>query len=421
MNKVTFNKSRLWHYLKITLLVFGISGLWQSMHSLILPLAVLNFADETQKNTFLGIMTFSGLVIAMLAQPIAGTISDRSNFKWGRRKPFVFIGIMGVLLMMPMIGIATSFTTLFIGYCLLQLFSNTAQGPYQAFIPETVPLNERGKASGIKSLLEILGGAALLFPISRLMDNYSQTGDGKWLWLSLALLGGTLLVLMLFTIVAIKEPPLWKAPENDAMPARVKKLGINIKSNKPFLWFLVSRMAVFMGLTTIQQFALYFFRDVIGASNPARTTTIFLAISIVFMLIAVIPAGLLSDSIGRKNISIAAAFTGASGVFIILTNSSMILLLAGAAILGLALGAFNSSNWALATDLVSKGEEAKYLGVANMATAGGGALARLIGPVIDFFNGVGMNLGYTVMLVACIGYFLLGGLLLFKIKTPDSF
>ncbi|MDD4229832.1 MAG: MFS transporter [Dehalococcoidales bacterium] len=418
--KLTASKKAIWHYIKITLLVFGISGLWQCMHSLILPMVVLDFASETQKNTWLGLMTFSGLIIAMLAQPVAGAISDRSNLGWGRRKPFIIAGVAGLLAFMPVIGVATSFTVLFIGYCALQFFSNAAQGPYQAFIPEMVPANERGKASGVKSFLEILGGAALLFPISRFMDSYSLTGEDKWLWFSILLLGGIILVLMLYTVIAVKEPRPQKIPTNNVIPAWIKSFNINIKANRAFLWFLASRLAVFMGLTTIQQFALYYFRDVVGVSDPAAATTRFLAIAIVFMLLAVFPAGYLSDYIGRKKICMLAALTGAAGILIILTNSSDIVLMIGAAVIGLALGAFNSTNWALATDLVNKGEEAKYLGIANMATAGGGALARLIGPVIDFFNGIGLNLGYTVMLLACIAYFIAGALLLIKVRTGSE-
>ncbi|MDD5604521.1 MAG: MFS transporter [Dehalococcoidales bacterium] len=419
MKSTALNKTNIWHYLKITLLVFGISGLWQCMHSLILPLVVLDFASEAQKNTYLGLMTFSGLIIAMLAQPIAGTISDRSTLNWGRRKPFILAGMIGALATMPVIGVATSFTMLFIGYCALQLFSNAAQGPYQAFIPEMVPASQRGKASGIKSFMEILGGAVLLFPVSRLMDSYSLTSEDKWLWFSLALLGGIIFLLLLYTVLAIKEPRPQRPLRQHMIPAWVKSFSINVKDNKAFLWFLASRLAVFMGLTTIQQFALYYFRDVVGVSDPASATTRFLAVAIVFMLIAVLPAGYFSDSIGRKKICIAAALSGAFGIVVILISSSNAMLTVGASVIGLALGAFNSSNWALATDLVNKGEEAKFLGIANMATAGGGALARLIGPVIDFFNGVGLNLGYTVMLLVCIVYFVAGALLLIKVK-PNS-
>ncbi len=82
----------------------------------------------------------------------------------------------------------------------------------------------------------------------------------------------------------------------------------------------------------------------------------------------------------------------------------------------MAIGAFNSANWALATDLVPRGEEARFLGVANMATAGGGALARAIGPAIDFFNQRGPGTGYDFMLFVCIVYFVAGAVLVFKVR-----
>jgi MFS family permease len=88
-------------------------------------------------------------------------------------------------------------------------------------------------------------------------------------------------------------------------------------------------------------------------------------------------------------------------------------------LVGISFGAFLSTNWALATDLIAKGEEARYLGLTNMATAGGAALARLIGPVIDFFNVYGANLGYQVMLLACFVYFLLGSVLVLRIRQPQ--
>jgi len=85
-------------------------------------------------------------------------------------------------------------------------------------------------------------------------------------------------------------------------------------------------------------------------------------------------------------------------------------------LVGISFGAFMSTNWALATDLVAKGEGGRYLGLTNLATAGGAALARLIGPVIDFFNTCSLGLGYSIMLLACFIYFLVGSLLLLKIR-----
>jgi MFS family permease len=114
-------------------------------------------------------------------------------------------------------------------------------------------------------------------------------------------------------------------------------------------------------------------------------------------------------------------FIGAVGFLIIILSHSYTGILIAAGFLGIALGAFTSTNWALATDLVPKGQEGRYLALANVATAGGAALARLMGPVIDYFNNsVSAGLGYQVMLFICLGLILLGGLLLLKVQRPAT-
>jgi MFS family permease len=156
---------------------------------------------------------------------------------------------------------------------------------------------------------------------------------------------------------------------------------------------------------------------VVGVANPASATAQFSIVAVVGMLAVVYPAGRLSDRIGRRPVVVASGLLGALGIALIfLFQHSYILIIFFGGLVGISFGAFMSSNWALATDLVGKGEEARYLGLTNLATAGGAALARLIGPVIDFFNAYSPRLGYSVMLGACFIYFLIGSLLLMKIK-----
>jgi Na+/melibiose symporter-like transporter len=134
-NEITASFQRR-DYIKITIFGFALTALWQSLHSIILPLRLLSFVPETQKNTYLGLMTLTGLLLAMAVQPIAGAISDRSGFRWGRRRPYILIGGIIAVLIIPGVGLAGSFTAIFIVYCLLQVATNTAQGPFQAFIPD---------------------------------------------------------------------------------------------------------------------------------------------------------------------------------------------------------------------------------------------------------------------------------------------
>ncbi len=186
-------------YVKITILGFGLSALWASFHVVILQVRLLVVAGPL-KNTYLGYLTFAGAIIAMATQPIAGAISDRSSFAWGRRRPFILLGIILTLLFLPGIGFGSSYMTIFIFYCLLQLSSNIAQGPFQGFIPDLVPEGKKGRASGVRSLLNIMGGVALLGVIGRFMGRYFAGEGISWLWLSLGALAIVLLGTMLVTV-----------------------------------------------------------------------------------------------------------------------------------------------------------------------------------------------------------------------------
>ncbi|HEX79497.1 MAG TPA: SLC45 family MFS transporter [Dehalococcoidia bacterium] len=407
-------------YFKITILGFAMSALWQSMHTIILPLRLLDFVAEPEKNTYLGIMTFTGLLLAMVVQPIAGAISDHSGFLWGRRRPFILLGIMFLILLLPGIGLAGSYAAVFAIYCLMQISNNTAQGPYQGFIPDLVPKDKRGRASGVKTLLEIAGGAASVLLISTFMDNYSAGEGSQWLWLSLAIPGAVLLIILVVTLLTVKEEPGSGKPGVSILSTVVNTFRINIRDNRVFIWFLVSRTLIFMAFSTIQQFALYFLRDVIGVTNPAEAAATFSVVAIVGMLIVVYPAGHLSDRIGRKPIGVISALLMALVIAVVIFAKDYTFVLVAAAGIGVAVGAFTSTNWALAVDLVAKGEEARYLGLANMATAGGAALSRLIGPVIDRFEAISADLGYQVMLAACCIYCIAGALILLKVKFPSN-
>jgi len=403
-------------YLKITVFGFALAALWNSLHGIVLPLRLLDIVAESEKNTYLGLLTFTGLLLAMAVQPIAGAISDRSSFRWGRRRPYILLGTIFAVLLLPGIGFLGSYIAIFIIYCLLQISSNTAQGPYQAFIPDLVPEGKRGIASGVKSLLEITGGIALVRLIGYFMGQYATGEAGFWIWLVLGALAIVLLGAMAATLLTVKEQPGNNRPKLTFWQTFYESFRIDVKTQSDFVFFLISRLLIFMALATIQTFALFYLKDVVGVANPATATADLLIAAGIGMLVAVYPAGLLSDRLGRRLVAVSAGLLGAFGVLVIFFSPSYGYIIFGGTILGIATGAFMSSNWALATDLVATGEEAKYLGLTNLATAGGAALARLIGPVIDFFNAYSTGLGYQVMLGACFTYFVAGSLLLIKVK-----
>ena len=405
------------YYLKITVFGFALTALWQSLHTITLPVLLLDFVPESQKNTSLGLLTLTGLLLAMFIQPLAGTVSDRSDSRWGRRRPFILAGGLLAIFLIPGLGLAGSYAAVFAVYCLLQVATNIAQGPYQAFIPEMVPVAKHGRASGVKGVLEITGGILLVYISSVFMDRYAEGGGSYLLWTVLGILMLVFLVTVSATVFMVKEsrPPAGRALASLG-PTVFSAFRKDIWKNRGFVWFLLSRLLIYMAFTTIQQFALYYFQDVLAVDDPANATFQFAAVSVAAMLVVVWPAGYYSDRIGRRPFTAAAGLLGAAGIGLIALSQEYNSVLWAAGLIGIAMGIFNSSNWALATDFAPRGEEARYLGVANMATAGGAVLARVIGPGIDLFNNRDPLSGYTFMLMMCLAYFLLGAVLVLKVR-----
>ena len=404
-------------YLKITILGFALAAVANVMHAIILPIRTQEMVGDAQKSTYLGLLTFAGLLVAILIQPMAGAISDRSSFRWGRRKPFILAGVTIAIIFLLGTGLVGGYAGLFILWCLTQSSLNTAQGPFQAFIPDLAPTNKRGLASGVKNLLEIAGGVALLQLTGNLMGNYSS-GDGRiWLWFSLGALAATLAVTMIVTLLLVKEKPVEGALSRPGISTIYKSFRINVKSNPGFIKFLFSRLLFVMSLTTLQSFALYYFQDVAGVANPAEVTADLITTVGIAMLVVVYPAGRVSDKIGRRSILVACGWLGATGITLIYFFHSTGMILFAGSLIGIAAGAFLSTNWALATDLIPREEAGRYLGLANLASAGGGALARLTGPVIDFSNSQAAGSGYAVMLGLCGIYFILSSILIWRIKV----
>jgi MFS family permease len=403
-------------YFRITIFGFAMTALWSSLHSIILPLRIIEFVPELQKATYLGLLTFTGLLIAIAVQPIAGLASDRSRFSWGLRRPFVLIGGILTLSLLPGIGLASSLFTLFIIYYILQASANTALGPYQAFIPDLVPDGKRGVASGVKNLIDIVGGITFVWLVGQLMDSYTPVEGTRWLLLSLGILGAVFLGTMLFTVLRVKEHPMECKASLPLITMLKKSFKIDTGANPDYVRFLLARLFFIIPLTTFQVFGLYFFRDVTGVANPAGMMGNFILVSGGCMLGATLPAGRLSDRFGHRVVALVSGAISAIGMGLLFFFQTYELLLLAAVLMGLGFGGLMSSNWALAVNLVPKEEAGKYIGLANLATAGGSALARLNGPMIDFFNSRSPGSGYSAMLFTAFSSLIVSSVLIWGIK-----
>jgi len=90
---------------------------------------------EGKKNTDRGLLTFVGLIIAMIVQPITGALSDGWKSRFGRRRPLVLFGTLFDFVFLSILAWTGGLTWLFVGYVGLQFSSNIAHGPCRDSCP----------------------------------------------------------------------------------------------------------------------------------------------------------------------------------------------------------------------------------------------------------------------------------------------
>ena len=383
-----------------------------------MPLLVLSASSESEKNTYLGLLTFAGLVLAIVVQPVAGYISDNSNFSWGKRRPYILGGAIISSIIIVCFGFARSILALLIFYCVLQVSSNTSQGPWQGLIPDTVEQKKRGTASGVKGLMEIIGAIAGIEVAGYFLSGRSTGNYSSRLFITLGILALFTIVTMLVTIFGVKEKASTTSSRLTARSIATNTFKINVTASSDFIYYIVSRFLFLMPLLVLRTFGLYLLKDYTGLTDPVAAASDLTVVVGVSVLVMVYPSGHLADKIGRRPIVIVSGLISTIGFVLLLFAHSYIFVLVAGSLIGLANGAFMSSNWAMATDLVKKGEEARYLGLTNFATGGATAVAALIGPGIDFLNRVFTSpTGYEAILIFCALLCLVSSLLVLRIRS----
>jgi MFS family permease len=407
-NQVPPGPSRL-AYVTMNVYWFGLAFLWNALHPIILPAVLLTMVPPGLKNTYLGALTFAGLAVATLIQPLSGSLSDRTRSRFGKRRPWIVGGTAAALLCLLLMGKAGAFPALLVAYVLLQFASNSAHGPAQGLIPDLVPPERRGLASGIKNLFDMGGLVVASLVAGQLMTSGNVS-------LAFAVIMAVLAAATLITVVFTKESRTSEAQAAEWSFADIVR--VEPKRYPSYTRLIAGRFLVLLGIYSVQAFAQYYIADRLGLSNAAQVTGNLLAVIGLALTILVFPAGLLSDRFGRVRLNVFAGALASLGLFLLVFAQSIISLYAFGAIIGMATGIFLSVNWALATDLIPKEEAGKYLGLSNIATAGAGAVSRLAGPLIDGLNALkpGAFLGYPALFVLAALSALAGALVMRGIK-----
>jgi MFS family permease len=361
-------------------------------------------------------MTIAGTVIAAVLQPTVGSISDYTTSRWGRRKPYIFIG--SILDVVFLAGIATSNTVLAIAafVMLLQTSSNIAQGPFQGYVPDLVPEPQVGIASALLGIFSVLGNVlgTIVGALGVAFHQYAIATVG---------LGLIEVTTMIVVVVRVNEG---KAAKDRAgmswIRVALSAWGTDILHERSFLWLLGSRFFFLSAGSVIFTLALFYLaRSLAMGEREAGTMLIVVSgIIAVATVIAILPSARLSDRFGRKPVIWAACAIGISGMGVLIVAPSFPVALLGAALFGVSAGTFLAVDWALMTDIIPKASSGRYMGLSNVATAASGIVALALGGLImDIVGGPEQaGSGPRAALVFSIVAFIIAAILLIPVREP---
>ena len=408
-----------------------------------MPYLVNSYAPADWKNTALSLMGNAGLIIAMLIQPLAGLFSDRSTSRFGRRRPYILAGTLLDLVFLVAIGLSWNYWSLLVAVLLIQFSSNISHGALQGLIPDMVPEEQRGRASAIKALFELVPIFLVGISIA------TMVGEGHLGW-AIVTTGALLLVTAVVTIFTVKEQPLKIKPEGSFWPpmrgvflmllgilggvligllgglligglaglvtwplagkttatavaiglggifamilavvigvwaGSSTAIGKDARNHSSFIWWIVNRLFFLAAITSLQRFALYFFMYAFNIDIDLATTLFGRLITLVgiFTLASAVLGGWLADRIRHKLLLGWSGILAALGGILLLGTiwvPNQALIYLAGTVLGLATGVFMTTNWAMGTNLVPPEEAGRFLGISNLAGAGAGLIGGSFG------------------------------------------
>ncbi|KQO96612.1 hypothetical protein ASF30_15940 [Leifsonia sp. Leaf264] len=380
--------------------------LWGAIPGVLLPLQIAGI-DESNKIANLTVIATLGAFCAMLAQPIAGTISDRTRSRFGRRAPWMIAGVLiGGLALIGM-ALANSLVQIAIGWIIVQIAYNFAQGPLSAILPDRVPRAARGTFSALSGLGLMLGAIGGQVVGAMFAENI---GAGYVLFAGIALV-----VITLFVVFNPDHSSAGVTKQPFSLGDFLRTFWVNPIAHPDFFWAFTGRLLLYTGYFAVTGFQLYILQDFIGLGDGAvPMIPLFGLVSLGAILLSTLVSGPLSDRIGRRKVFVFASSILVGAALIVPMVSPTV----GGWFLftilsGLGFGAFQAVDTALMSEVLpSKDSFAKDLGVVNIAATLPQTLAPAVAGAIVLAFG-----GYIALFPVGIALSILGAFAVWFIKA----
>lgn len=374
-----------------------------------LTLKLQSILPEEQVIPSLGLITSLGALAALFFDPIWGRISDRTTSRFGRRRPYLVIGAVGVLLPLLLIALAPNVVVVGIGWVLAQMLANLAVAAHTATLADQLPSTQRGKVSGAIGVAQQAAQLGAAYAIQFLGD------DLVLLFLGTGLVGA---VLVLAFAAVLPDTPVTREPRAETgLMTALRTFWVNPLRHPDFGFAWISRFLVVLANFMFVTYRLLWLQQEFGLDSAEARSIMAtgVLVYVVALMIAGQVAGWISDAIGRRKMFVVfSALLFALGIYLLVHAADPSMFFLAEAILGVGFGIYVAVDLALVLDVLPNPEDsAKDLGVFNIAMAGPQVLAPGAAALI---LGLGSGTDYDLMLTVAAGIAVLGALAILPVK-----
>ncbi len=364
--------------------------------------------DPADKETMLGWVTGLGALAAVVVNPLAGALSDRTALgrRWGRlagrRHPWTLAG--GVLGAAALALLATQHTVagVAVGWIAAQSCLNAMLASLTAAVPDRVPVAQRGAVSGWVGIPQVFG---LVLGVALVTLVVHGVAAGY-----LAIAAVVVALTLPFTLATADDP---LRPEQRP-PFSLRRFWISPREHPDFAWTFVARFLVFLGNALGTLYLLYFLTDRVHYADPQTGLLVLIVIYTIALTATTVAAGRRSDRTGRRRrfVALAGVVMAVAALLLALAPQWTVAMVA-AAVMGGGYGIYLAVDNALVTQVLpAVTDRAKDLGVVNIASSAPQVLAPAIAAPIVRSAG-----GYPALYLLTAAVTLLGAILVYRVKS----
>lgn len=378
--------------IKKTILVgfafFLISAFWQAYDKTMPLIMTYKFG---MNQTMSGLIMALDNILAVFMLPLFGSLSDKTNSKFGRRTVFIFSGTILAVISFIFIPLINN-VWLFIGILLITLISMaTFRSPAVALMPDVTVKPLRSKANAIINLMGTAGGILVL--VLGMVVTVNEENMHNLMPYYIAVCAIMLLGLVVF-LLTVKEPKWAKQMQEDTKKYLIDEEaeeretagGKLTKGQLISLFLILGSVALwYMGYNAVtSKYSLY--ADKVLKQSYDTTLLIAQAAAI----ITYIPVGIVASKIGRKK-------TILTGVAILATSfllasfmtdkSSPVFMTILFALAGIGWATINVNSFPMVVELSKEGDVGKYTGWYYTASMSAQILTPILsGVLMDSFT-----------------------------------